>query len=253
VTGPALYDCEVRHLRTSPIRHGFSYRTYQWLVDLDDLPRLPAYLRPLARFEARDHLGDPTSTIRANIHCFLAEHGIDLRGGRVLMLGNARVLGYLFSPLTLFWCRYADGTAACVVAEVHNTYGGRHRYLLTPDERHRAAVGKGFYVSPFFPVDGTYQMRLPEPTERLAVVITLHRDGGMPFVASLRGKRQSMTPARLICLAVRYPWATLAVIARIRLQGALLFLRGLPLQPGPRDTLARTTQTYSARDQKDMQ
>jgi DUF1365 family protein len=239
VTAAALYECELRHVRTSPVRHGFTYRTYMWLVDLDDLPRLPPPLRFLGRFEARDHLGDPAATLRANLDRFLADHGIDLRGGRVLMLGHARVLGHVFNPLTLFWCRHRDGGAACVVAEVHNTYGGRHRYLLVQGDDGR--VAKSFYVSPFFPVDGEYRMRLPEPAERLDITVTLHRDGTRPFVARLRGDRRPLTGASLIRLALRHPWVTVAVSARIRLQGGYLFLRGLPLQPRPPDDHPRTS------------
>ena len=79
------------------------------------------------------------------------------------MLAHARVLGYVFNPLTVFWCHRADGALACVVAEVHNTYRQRHAYLLRTDDRGRAQVPKRFYVSPFYPVDGGYRMCLPEP------------------------------------------------------------------------------------------
>ena len=162
----ALYECRISHARTVPLRNVFRYRTYLWLVDLDRLPR-PGTLMPLARFSARDHLGDPGRTIRENLDRFLAAHGVDLGGGRVLMLAHARVFGYVFNPLTVYWCHRPDGTLACVVAEVHNTYGQRHCYLLHTDERGRAEVPKQFYVSPFYPVDGRYRMSLPEPGDRL--------------------------------------------------------------------------------------
>jgi DUF1365 family protein len=217
----------------APISHTFTYKTYLWLVDLDHLPRLPRWLRPLARFSPRDHLGDPRSTIRSNVDEFLAEHGIDLGGGQVLMLTNARSLGYVFNPLTLYWCRNADGSPAAVIAEVHNTYGGRFRYLLRP-EGDRACVDKQFYVSPFFPVDGEYRMYLPEPTERLAVSISLHREGGRVFVATLRGSGRPATSGALVRSALRHPFATAAVSARIRRHGVHLFLRGLPVHPRPR-------------------
>ncbi len=136
VVGPmraALFRCVVRHARTGPVRHCFAHRTYQWFVDIDELPRLPLPLRPLARFEARDHLGDPAATIRANVDAFLALHAIDLGGGPIRLLTNARVLGYVFNPLSVFWCHRADGSLASVIAEVHNTYGERHCYLLRPN------------------------------------------------------------------------------------------------------------------------
>ena len=90
--------------------------------------------RWLARFRARDHLGDPRASIRANLDRFLAARGVDLGGGRVTMLAHARVLGYVFNPLTVYWCHRPDGTLACVVAEVHNTYRQRHAYLLPADD-----------------------------------------------------------------------------------------------------------------------
>lgn len=216
---PSVYECVLRHARTTPLRHSFAYRTYQWLVDLDELPRD----RWLASFQSRDHLGDPAHSIRSNLDAFLAGHGIDLAGGRILMLTNARSLGYVFNPLTVYWCRHADGTLRAVVAEVHNTYGGRHSYLLPPDAADRADVSKEFYVSPFFDVDGTYHMRLPEPGESLALTVALDKR----FVATLRGQRRRPGPATLL----RHPLVTFAVTARIRLQGIRLYLKGLPVMP----------------------
>jgi DUF1365 family protein len=214
---PAIYACTVRHVRTAPIRHAFAYRTYQWLVDLDALPRR----RWLASFEARDHLGDPAWSIRRNVDEFLAGHGIDLGGGRVVMLTNARVLGYVFNPLTVFWCHDRSGTVVAVVAEVHNTYGGRHCYLLRPDAAGRAEIAKEFSVSPFFAAVGAYRMSLPEPGEKLALSVALDRS----FVATLRGRRRAVTTPAL----VRHPFVTLAVTARIKIQGVRLYLRGLPV------------------------
>ena len=104
-----LYECEIRHVRAAPVRNAFSYRTYQWLVDTGELPELPPGLRQLAGFRAADHLGDPSRSIRQNLDRFLAFRGIDLRGGRVVMLAHARVLGHVFNPLTVYWCHGPSG------------------------------------------------------------------------------------------------------------------------------------------------
>jgi uncharacterized protein len=229
----ALYECTIRHVRTAPLVNSFSYRSYQWLVDVDALPRLPPLLRPLAGFRARDHLGDPSRTLRYNIETFLAQNAVDVTGGRIFMLASARVLGYVFNPLTVFWCYSASGALMCVLAEVHNTYGERHCYLLRPDDRGRAVAAKEFYVSPFNPVDGHYRMSLPEPGERLRLTIALQRHGMPPFIASVRGARRPATTLQLIRLAVRYPLPTAAVTARIHAQGIKLWARGLPVAPRP--------------------
>ncbi|GAA3292348.1 DUF1365 domain-containing protein [Dactylosporangium vinaceum] len=217
--GPVLYRCLVRHARTRPLRHGFAYRTYQWLVDLDAPPD--------PRFRARDHLGDPQGTIRSNVERFLARRGVDA-GGRILMLTNARGLGHIFNPLTVYWCHDHSGRLSAVVAEVHNTYGERHCYLLHPDADGRAETGKAFYVSPFFGPGGRYRMRLPAPGDRLALTVVLERDGARVFTATLRGTRAP---------AAAHPFTALTVSARIRLQGIRLYLRGLPVIARPRHRL----------------
>jgi DUF1365 family protein len=229
----ALYPCQITHARAHPIRRVFRYRSYLWLVDLDDLPRVPLALRPLARFRARDHLGGPSPSLRANVDAYLARHGISLACGRVLMLGHAAVLGYVFNPLTVFWCHRADGTLAAVIAEVHNTYGQRHAYLLHPDGRGRAGADKDFYVSPFLPVAGRYRLHLPEPAATLRLSVTLHLDGQTVLAASVTGKRRAYTPWRLLCCALRHPWVTGQVTALIHWQGIRLAARRLPVFPRP--------------------
>ncbi|WP_432171132.1 DUF1365 domain-containing protein [Streptomyces sp. 1222.5] len=230
---PALYPCTITHVRRAPRRYALRHRTYLWLVDLDHLPVLPRPLRPLARFRARDHFTGRAPSIRAALDGFLAEHGVDLRGGRVLMLAHARILGHVFNPLTLYWCYGLDGALRCVVAEVHNTYGERHAYLLHTDATGTATVAKDFYVSPFHPVDGHYEMRLPPPGERLRLSVRLQRPGSPPFTASVHGRRREATAPALLRLALRRPWSTLTVSAAIRFHGIRLFLRGLPVHPRP--------------------
>ncbi|MEU4263661.1 DUF1365 domain-containing protein [Streptomyces argenteolus] len=230
----ALYPCTITHIRTAPRRYALRHRTYLWLIDPDRPPRLPSVLRPLARFDARDHFGGTAPTIRAGLERFLRARGVELADGAVTMLTQARVFGHVFNPLTVYWCHRPDGTPLCVVAEVHNTYGERHGYLLRPDAADRAVTGKDFYVSPFFPVDGDYRMRLPEPGPRLDLTVHLERAGERPFTATVRGTRRPGTPSQLLRLVLRHPFSTAVVSAAIRLHGIRLVLRRLPVQPRPR-------------------
>jgi DUF1365 family protein len=224
-----LYDCRVRHARRAPLRNVFRYRTCLWLVDAADVPRLG----PVARFSAGDHLGDPRQPIAANVRRFAAANGIDLTGGRIRMLTTPRVAGMVFNPLTVYWCRAAGGALACVLAEVHNTYGQRHTYLLVPDERGRAEARKEFYVSPFYPVAGRYRMSLPEPGERLGVSVTYEPPDGPPFTAVLTGRAVPATWPNVMRLTVRRPLPGAVTAARIWWQGIGLFRRGLRPQPRP--------------------
>ena len=221
MTGSALYEGSVMHTRprAQPAGYLFRYRVYMWLVDLDRPPRLPRLFAPLGRIRSRDHLGEPGRSIRANLDDFLRGNGVELNGGRVLLLTNARVLGHVFNPLSVFWCHDADGTLRCIVAEVHNTHGERHCYLLEPGERGRTETDKAFYVSPFLTVDGRYRMSLSEPGERLSIQMELVQNGRRVFQASLTARRRPMTAASLAAMAVRHPLMTARVSALIRYQG----------------------------------
>lgn len=234
----ALFLTTIGHIRTSPVRHTFEHKSCSWLVDLAEVDRrgragtLPGALRPLVAFRARDHLGDPNRSWFDNVADFAAAHGgPDLSDGRIVALTNARTLGYVFNPITLYWCRDSSGGLACVIAEVHNTYGEQHAYLLHPDEHATTRVDKALYVSPFNDVSGTYRMSVPEPTDRVDVTVVLHRSDERPFVATWRGRRVSGT-ADIVRAIVRAPIASWLVSARIRWQGVQLW-RKLPVVPRP--------------------
>ncbi|MFD3945248.1 DUF1365 domain-containing protein [Streptomyces sp. NPDC058579] len=232
---PALYETEVAHTRVTPFHYALRHRTYLWLVDIDDLPVLPRPLRPLARFDPGDHFDGDAPTLRAGLDAYLAAQGVRDADGHVLMLAHARVLGHVFNPLTLYWCHDRAGNLACVVAEVHNTYGGRHCYVLRTDERNRAEVAKEFYVSPFLDVEGAYRMRLPLPGDRLDLTVQLRQsDGSRPLTATVRGSRRPARCRTLLAAVLRHPWSTLGVSIGIRRHGIRLYLKGLPVRPRPR-------------------
>lgn len=246
MTVPAIYSTKIRHARTEPVRNVFEYTSYSWYIDIDALPRFPWWMRSLVHFNAEDHFQPPShgnpDTLRGRVDAFLATHDIDLHGGRVTALLNARVLSYVFNPLSIYWCRDRDGSLRCVIAEVHNTYGQRYSYLIHPDLGGRASVNKRFYVSPFNDVSGQYTMRLPEPDETLSLTVVLHREGHAPFTATVRGTPQPATRRTVLRTQLRTPLAPLVVSARIRLQGITLWARGLPIMDRPENRQKETTQ-----------
>lgn len=219
-----LYSARLTHVRHRIVVRRFTHRVRLWLVDLDHLPQ-----SNILSFRAADHLGSPNRSIRLNLTAWLDSFGIP-EPARVLMLAAPRSFGYVFNPLTVYWCFAGDGTPLCVVAEVHNTYGQRHCYLLRPDERWRAAVDKAFYVSPFFEVAGHYRMRLPLPDERLALTVTLHQDGAPAFTATLVGRRRGPATRALL---LGYAFSLLPHRVRFLIQrhGVALWLRGLRVVP----------------------
>ncbi len=226
-----IYETTITHTRRKPWKRGFTHRSHMWLVDLDDLPDKGIW----ARFEARDHLGEPDVSIRTNVERLLAREGIDATGGRILMAALPRALGYCFNPISVHWCHAADGSPLATVVEVHNTYGDRHAYVVHPDEQGRATTDKQMYVSPFHGTDGRYELAVPLPDERLRISVTLHTDadtgaggeGAAVFSARLDGRRATTTR----------PWraasAALTGSVLIRAHGIVLWARRLPIRPRP--------------------
>jgi len=150
--------------------------------------------------------------------------------GRITALLQARVLGYVFNPLSVFWCHDRDGLLRHVIAEVHNTYGERHAYLLPPADL-PVVTAKEFYVSPFNQVDGYYLVQAPRPDGEVDITVTLHRDRRPTFVANLRGQRRLATTKQIAIMQIIAPLAPLVVAARIRIQGIKLWLRRVPVVP----------------------
>lgn len=228
---PAIYRTTISHSRHVPVHHSFEYRSYSWYVDVDDLPRLPRWLRPLARFRADDHFGAPQhGSLRERLGAVFIDRGLAVPDGPITALLQARVLGYVFNPLSVFWCHDRDGQVRYVVAEVHNTYGERHAYLLPPADS-PVVTAKSFHVSPFNPMDGYYLVRAPRPDAVVDITVALHRDGRQVFCANLHGQRHPATTSRILITHLMSPLAPLAVAARIRMQGIKLWLRGLPMVP----------------------
>ncbi|MDT7724643.1 MAG: uncharacterized protein QOI21_1219 [Actinomycetota bacterium] len=228
----ALYESTVAHVRRIDPPHSFTHRIYLWLIDLDAPPELSWWLKPFARFDGKDHFAESgPASIRSKVDAWLGERGIDLRGGQVLMLAGARVLGYVFNPITVYWCHDRSGEVVCVIAEVHNTYHGRHAYLLHPDAGGNASVGKEFYVSPFQTMEGEYRMHVPRPGAQLAVTVALRQNGETPLTATLRGVRRPADSRWLVRMLLSRPLLPQRVSALIRKHGVVLWLRKAPLTP----------------------
>ncbi len=235
---PALAVGSVHHARHTPIRHAFTHRHYAWLVDLDEPPRLPRGLRWLAGFRGVDHLSGRSdwTGLRGEIAALLEEDGIDTVDlGRIVVLAQARVLGHVFNPMSAFWCFAADGGLLAVVVEVHNTYGGRHSYVLRPDAKGRDEVAKAFYVSPFNDISGDYDIRIHLRPDRASVAIRLTRGGEPLITASVAGRCVPATTGAVVRTAATHPLMTQRVTALIRVHGIWLWLRRLPVHPRPRD------------------
>lgn len=218
----ALYPTRVTHLHRSPVHHYGEHRSYSWYVDIDDLPRLPWWLRPFARFEAVDHLqGSPQDTLRHRVDAFLARNGMPLPGGRVTALLMPRVLGHSFAPLSLFWCHDATGVLRAVIAEVQTVDGGRTAHLLPPGDDAPVALSDPS-------TQGYYLLRAPQPGEALDLTLSLHREQQAAMVATWRGSRREATAGRVLWQQFITPLAPHRAALSMRIQALLLGRRPAP-------------------------
>jgi DUF1365 family protein len=243
--GSALYVGTVRHRRSEPAAHEFRYRTYQVLLDLDDVEalarRIPwlGYNGPgLTSFHDTDHLGPRRARVREKLAGWLAGRGVDPDDGRVLLLTNLRVLGHVFNPVSYYYCLRPDGSLRRVVAEVNNTFGDTLCYLLD-DLRPRgrlftASSRKRLHVSPFIGMEEiAYEWTLSSPDRRLTVHIDETREGRKFFDATLQMERRPLTASSLARIMLRHPLTPLHTVARIHWQALALWWKGVPVHRRP--------------------
>lgn len=253
-TGSALYCGRVVHKRLLPFAHAFRYRTFQLFLELDELPDLDRRLRLFSHnrwnlfgFSDRDHGPRDGRPLRPWIDAHLADAGIDLEGGPVRLLCFPRVLGYVFNPLSIWFCHHRDGSLRALLYEVSNTFGERHSYLVPVSLGADGAptphsVAKRFYVSPFIGMAGRYDFRLTPPGERMVVSIRHTTAEGLLLVASQSGRRRPLDDRSLLGVLLGYPLLTLKVIAAIHWQALRLWAKGArplrrPPPPAPEVTL----------------
>lgn len=236
----ALYTGRVMHLRLRPVRHQFHYRIFTLLLDLDELPALDARLRlfshnraNLFSFRDRDHgLGDGVA-LKAWVQEQVRAAG--LKGdGAVLLQCLPRMLGYVFNPLSIFYCYDREGRLEALLHQVSNTFGERHCYLLPVTGRDgrgfvAQSVDKALFVSPFNAMDHRYHFQVQDPGDRLSVTIRQTDAQGDLLFATVAGERQPLTDSRLFRCFLGFPAMTLSVIAAIHWQALRLWIKGVPL------------------------
>lgn len=242
----ALYSGVVTHCRRRPRDHRFAYRIFSVLIDIDRLEESARGLRffsidrfNLFSFHNRDRGDGSGRSLRAQVDGALREAGIDIAGGRVLLLTMPRMLGLAFNPLSVFYCFDAEGALAAMLWEVDNTFGERHAYLI-PVRKGETSVElkqsceKGFYVSPFMDMNLGYHFRFMAPDDLLRLVIDVSDDQGMMFTARYHARRQALTDSALIRFFFTTPALPMRVFGAIHWEALKLWRKGIGLRTRPK-------------------
>jgi DUF1365 family protein len=264
-----IYECHVMHARFVPKPHRFAYRIFMLAVDLDELPALDRRLRLFSinrrnvyAFRETDYLptsepiynqsprpsaatvlaGMPAASVslKTRVLAFLSARGVDLGpGGRVELVTLPRVFGYLFNPVSFYYCYDAGGVCVASIAEVTNTFREMKPYFLGPENRRLDASGdartafhlrtpKHFYVSPFSDVDVAFDFLLRPPTRRLSIQIDDYIGDQRTLTSTLTGPDRPLTDATLAWFTLKYPLITLKIIALIHWHALRLYLKKNP-------------------------
>lgn len=236
-----IYECEVYHVRLWPRHHAFKHRMFMFCVDLNELDTLPSIspwlgVNAKAPYEFRDsdhlHLNDARST-KEKLHVFLKQKGIQQVPASILLITHFRTLGYIFNPVSFYFCYDEYGLPICAVAEVSNTYREMKLYLLGPetfkDGIFSSRQTKFFYISPFMDMDTTLEFILPIPSQVAHWEVNdLNKEGEFILYAGMRAKKHPLTHETLVEMSKRYWLVTLRVIFFIHFHALLLHLKKVP-------------------------
>ncbi|MCP8883298.1 DUF1365 domain-containing protein [Devosia sp. XJ19-1] len=231
----AIYVGQVVHQRHRPKKHALRYRVFSLLLDLDELPRLDQLKwfghnrQALFSFRDSDH-GDGLP-LRYWVARQLAAEGLPAPG-RIRLLCYPRILGYVFNPLTVWFCDDVEGVPLATIYEVHNTFGERHTYVL-PAAAPEQAADKAFHVSPFIDMDCRYEFRLTQPDDRVRIAINETENGEPLLYAAFTGQRRPFTDAALFRLFLTHPLMTVKVTGAIHWEALKLWLKGVRYVPHP--------------------
>jgi DUF1365 family protein len=244
VSASCIYEGVIRHRRLEP-RREFRHRLALAYLDLEELPwllsgRLVSDRPGVVRLRRRDYLGDPAVALDRAVRELVSERTGVWPAGPIRLLTHPRSFGHCFNPVSFYYCFEEAGERLwAVVAEVTNTpWGERHAYVLGAGHASGSVLSaqfeKAMHVSPFMGMDHRYDVRASTPSRTLSFHIGSHRAGATVFDATLSLRRRELTRRSLAGITVRYPLATVRVLALIYAHALALKVAGARVHAHPK-------------------
>jgi len=258
---------QVMHERLRPVMHRFVYPVFYVRLNLARLNEINTSGFGLNRWRlvslfTKDYGPRDGSDLQTWMRTLLRSEGINAQG-EIWLQTFPRVLGFVFNPVSFWYCYDESGVLRAILAEVHNTFGESHRYLLTAENQ--AAITeevaleckKNFHVSPFFPVQGRYQFKFRESESTTLVSLNYLDDQGVLLKTSVGGKRVLLTSARLRRAVLMQPLLTFGIVVGIHWQALRLWIKRVPLftkpiPPAHATTLSMPAQTELTPSDKEL-
>lgn len=237
----SLYLGTVVHKRLAPRQHGFSYRVFSVCLDVDEIDLLHRQLFLFSRnrwnilgiFD-RD-LGDATATsVGDKARRLLADAGLEGFGHRIELVCYPRVLGYVFNPLSVYFCRNEAGAIGAMIYEVTNTFHERRAYLIEVGDGATGTIAqtctKELYVSPFTSPTGSYSFHVRPPGNDIVVGVAFREGNRAVLKTHFRGERVALNDKSIARLLTGNPMMTLKIIGAIHFEAARLWAKGVPIE-----------------------
>ncbi len=234
-----IYKGIVTHRRFKPKRHFFNYKTFSILFDLDELMDLEKKISifslnkfNLFSFFNKDHGNRDGSDIKDWVKCNLNKFNINFEVSKIKLLCFPRIFGYVFNPLSIFYCYNKKSELRAILYEVKNTFNEQHTYIFEVKNNSKIitqSCNKKFYVSPFMEMETSYNFRLSEPKENLSVFIKQEDRNGILLSACQIGKKEQISTRRLLVNFLKHPMMTIKIIMAIHFEALRLWKKGVKL------------------------
>lgn len=242
----SLYPGKVMHARLQPFVHRFTYRVFSLLIDIDRLDEadrqsmlFSVNRAGIVSFHESDHTGDKSVSLRSHVDRLLAGAGMKEHAANVRLLCYPRIFGYVFNPLSVYFCEGESGELIALIYEVRNTFGERHTYVVPVRDGDISPAGvrqtrrKIFHVSPFIEMGARYHFRILPPGSKVRLRIHETKDGEPLLAATFSGERLTLDFAGTAHCLLKIPFMTWKIMAAIHWEALKLWLKGARFNHSP--------------------